>query len=126
VFVSGAGTGGGCIVGDADSDGICDDEDNCLGMNNPVQYDADYDGYGNICDHDVDNDCIVGIPDISATIAAFNTPAPHQSDVKPADLVVGIPDISSVIAEFNQPFGPSGKSCQACPSPVGVAAGACP
>ena len=58
-----------CAV-DADNDGICDDTDNCLGIKNPAQYDADRDGYGNICDYDVDNDCTVGVRDNGATIAA--------------------------------------------------------
>lgn len=126
VFVLGVEAGIPC-PGDADSDGICDNNDNCLGVNNPVQYDADYDGYGNICDLDVDNNCVVGVTDIGATIAAFNQPAPHPSDVNELNNLVDVGDIGAIIAGFNGGLiGPSGKPCQTCPSPVGTGSGACP
>ena len=35
---------------DADQDGICDTEDNCVGVFNPDQLDTDGDGTGNACD----------------------------------------------------------------------------
>lgn len=126
VFVLGVEAGPTC-PGDNDSDGICDNDDNCLGVNNPTQYDADFDGYGNICDYDVDNDCTVGVVDISATIAAFGQPAPNPSDVNEANGLVDVGDISLIIAGFGGgQIGPSGKPCQTCPSPVGTGAGACP
>ena len=40
--------GGGCI--DTDGDGICDSEDNCPGVANPAQGDADGDGVGDTCE----------------------------------------------------------------------------
>ena len=40
---------------DLDRDGIADDEDNCLGLSNPDQADADGDGFGDACD-DFPND----------------------------------------------------------------------
>ncbi len=36
--------------GDADADGVCDANDNCLGLANPEQVDADNDGFGDACD----------------------------------------------------------------------------
>lgn len=127
VFVLSVEAGPDCSVGDNDSDGICDDDDNCLGINNPVQYDADFDGYGNICDYDVNNDCIVGITDITASIAAFGFPAPHESDTNELNNAVDIQDITGQIALFGVgPIGPSGKPCQTCPSPIGAGSGACP
>ncbi|MCH8252895.1 MAG: hypothetical protein IID36_10630, partial [Planctomycetes bacterium] len=40
---------------DADDDGVCDDVDNCPGVSNPDQIDADGDGRGAACDSDDDN-----------------------------------------------------------------------
>ena len=40
---------------DLDRDGIADDEDNCLGLSNPDQADADGDGFGDACD-EIPND----------------------------------------------------------------------
>lgn len=41
-----------CIYAiDGDDDGVCDDVDNCLDLNNPGQSDTDNDGVGNDCDN---------------------------------------------------------------------------
>jgi hypothetical protein len=126
VFVLGVNAGPTC-PGDADSDGVCDNDDNCLGVANPAQYDADLDGYGNICDYDVNNDCNVGAGDISVVISSFGAPAPNPSDINEANGLVDAGDISAIIAGFGTgPIGPSGKPCAVCPSPVGTGAGACP
>lgn len=59
---------------DADSDGICDDNDNCVNDPNPAQTDTDGDGAGDACD-DCPNDpnktdpgfCGCGWPEINIT-----------------------------------------------------------
>jgi len=49
----------GGTVQDSDSDGICDDVDNCISDANPGQEDLDEDGQGDVCDSDIDGD---GVP----------------------------------------------------------------
>ncbi len=44
------------LLDDVDSDGISDDADNCVNESNPTQLDTDNDGYGNLCDGDLNND----------------------------------------------------------------------
>lgn len=53
-------------VVDADSDGIEDAVDNCTLVANSAQVDTDSDGYGNACDADFNNDCVINFVDIAA------------------------------------------------------------
>ena len=46
-------------VADRDGDGIEDARDNCLDLPNPDQRDTDADGFGNLCDPDLDGDLVV-------------------------------------------------------------------
>ena len=51
--------------GDTDGDGILDVVDNCIRVANPDQRDTDGDGFGNVCDGDLDNNGIVNSLDYS-------------------------------------------------------------
>ncbi len=50
-------------VPDTDGDGLRDLADNCTMASNADQFDADGDGYGNLCDGDLNNDNIVNFGD---------------------------------------------------------------
>ena len=59
---------------DWDGDGISNELDNCACEPNADQYDADQDGYGNICDADMNNDGVTGLPDLSYFRDCVNRP----------------------------------------------------
>ncbi len=50
---------------DTDGDGVNDSSDNCIQVHNPLQRDTDFDGYGNFCDPDFDNNLIVNAADLA-------------------------------------------------------------
>jgi hypothetical protein len=99
-----------CTAGDADTDGICDDIDNCTGKANPTQCDVNSDGYGNACDGDYDNDGTVGlVPDWNDFLTALGEGVGPAQDSN-CDGVVGyVPDLGDFLDQFSQQFpGPSG------------------
>jgi uncharacterized protein (TIGR03790 family) len=61
---------------DTDGDGVPDASDNCIEVPNADQRDTDGDGYGNICDGDVDNDGRV------TTSWGVTTPPPAAGDLE--------------------------------------------
>ena len=63
---------------DADGDGVSDSIDNCQLVANADQQDSNNDGFGNICDQDVNNSCNVDFVDFGLMIntgVLFSTPA---------------------------------------------------
>jgi hypothetical protein len=56
---------------DADNDGVIDVNDNCVVVSNANQCDTNGDGYGNICDPDLNNDGMVNAGDLANLRSCF-------------------------------------------------------
>ena len=119
-----------CAV-DADADGICDSDgsDNCTEKFNPGQRDDDEDGYGNLCDWDINNDCVAGAPDLALVFSRAIAAAPWSPKSDGAyditeDNVVGAPDLAQIFANTLAPPGPSSRACADCSAAIGT--GVCP
>ena len=115
----------GCTCDDDDGDGACNDADNCLEVANPSQVDTDQDGYGNLCDPDLNEDGTTGIPDFNEFRAAFGASCSdvnYDADADfNSDCAIGIPDFNIFRDYFGGPPGPSGYACAGtipCPSPL--------
>lgn len=97
---------------DSDADGIADRLDNCIDVPNGDQRDTNGDGYGNVCDADLDNDCVVLAQDWFIMRGVLGT------DDEDADLdgdgIVDTRDALSLFQRRLQPPGPSGVS-DTCP-----------
>ena len=92
---------------DADGDAIPDADDNCRLTYNPGQQDTDADGYGNICDCDLDNNNAVGPSDFglfkSAWLSAPGDTAWNMDADFDSNLAVGPSDFGI----FKMRFGDS-------------------
>jgi hypothetical protein len=104
---------------DTDDDGIADsfdiEADNCTLVANgpndtssagPSQNDSDGDGYGNMCDADMDNSGFVNFADLAAVRAAFGT-SDLDADFDGSGFVT-FGDVARFKLLFGQPPGPSG------------------
>ncbi len=91
---------------DTDSDGILDYMDNCTLVSNATQLDTDNDGYGNICDADLNGDLQTNLTDFSMFRIAFGTAGP-DADFN-GDGKVNLTDFSLFRIMFGSPPGPSG------------------
>ncbi|MFK7888305.1 MAG: proprotein convertase P-domain-containing protein [Gammaproteobacteria bacterium] len=96
---------------DSDGDGVDDAADNCTNVANPDQIDADGDGYGNFCDADINNDCVVNAVDLGLLRTFFfgsDATADFNSDGN-----VNAVDLGIMRTLFFQPPGPgAGGSCE--------------
>jgi hypothetical protein len=95
---------------DEDEDGISDVDDNCLFVPNPDQRDTDGDGFGNICDTDLNDDGVTNFLDLGLLRTVFFTPDAN-ADFN-GDGVVNFLDLGLFRVRFFQAPGP------ACGAPV--------
>lgn len=98
-----------CVFGvDTDGDCIDDASDNCVLVANPDQRDADADGYGNACDADLSQDCLVNAIDLGIFRSLFFS-ANVTADFN-GDGVVNLVDLGIMRSAFFEAPGPSSHS----------------
>ncbi len=90
-------------------DRIPDDRDNCIEVANSNQRDTDNDGFGNVCDPDLNGDLMVDFLDLGLLKSVFFT-ADEDADLN-GDGSVDFLDLGLMKSQFFQPPGPSGLSC---------------
>ncbi|MEL7449777.1 MAG: dockerin type I domain-containing protein, partial [Pseudomonadota bacterium] len=89
-------------------DGIVDAADNCTDVANPDQRDTNADGFGNICDADLNSDCQVNFIDLGIMKSVFFS-ATASADLD-GDGSVNFADLAIMKQGFFQPPGPSSVS----------------
>lgn len=100
------------VVGtDSDGDGVADANDVCILVpDGPVQprpqRDSNADGFGNLCDADLNDDGIVNFADLARLRRVFFGPDP-DADLN-GDGIVNFADLARMRAAFFGPPGPSG------------------
>ena len=97
-------------VVDSDDDGVSDTLDNCTERANPDQRDTDGDGFGNLCDADLNNDCVVNVVDLGILRDRFFT-ADDDADFD-GDGAVNAVDLGIMRLQFFAPPGPAATNCE--------------
>ena len=96
------------VAQDIDGDGVLDHQDNCRTIPNANQRDTNSDGYGNLCDADLDNNGFVNFTDLSLFKQKFTTSDPD------ANLdgigIVNFSDLAIFKSLFGKAPGPSGMA----------------
>ena len=83
---------------DSDTDGIVDTQDNCVFVANGDQRDTDGDGIGNLCDADLNQDCVVQVTDLGLFRTVFFTDD-ADADFN-GDGAVNVVDLGIIRIEF--------------------------
>jgi len=99
---------------DADLDGIDDSVDNCTNVANADQRDSNADGYGNLCDADLDDDEDVDAADLALMKAAFFG-ADADADLD-GDGNVDFLDLGWMSGSYGGVPGPTCSGCAAPPA----------
>ncbi|GMW05520.1 MAG: hypothetical protein AMXMBFR8_03170 [Nevskiales bacterium] len=96
------------VITDTDADGTADVQDNCTLVANLDQRDTDGDGYGNLCDADLNNSGgIVNFSDLALFRSAFGTSNPN-ADLDSSGGIVNFTDLARFRSLFGKAPGPSG------------------
>ena len=97
---------------DVDADGVLDALDNCTRVVNATQLDVDGDGYGNICDADLNNNGFVSVVDFALLRSVLGQPASASPTAAAADMngsgSVTVADYGLLRARLGTAPGPSG------------------
>ncbi len=93
---------------DSDGDGVADAVDNCVLAENADQTDSNGDGYGNACDADLNDDCVVNFLDLGILRTVFFTDN-EDADFN-GDGIVNFLDLGRFRVQFFAAPGPSGVS----------------
>ena len=96
---------GDSVIIDADTDGVSDAIDNCTLVANPDQLDSDSDGFGNVCDADINNDCSTNYIDFVILSQQFQT-TDKDADLN-GDGIVNFEDVFLFTQRFLIIPGPS-------------------
>lgn len=91
---------------DTDSDTILDPLDNCILVPNSDQRDSNADGFGSLCDPDLDQSKLVDAADMAIFGSVFGT-ADADADLN-GNGIVDVPDILRARRYLGKPPGPSG------------------
>ncbi len=92
------------FAADIDSDGIDDSQDNCIEIPNSDQRDSNGDGFGNVCDADLDNNGTVSFADLNLFKSKFGTDDP-DADFD-GNGSVSFADLAIFRQQFGKPPGP--------------------
>ena len=99
------------VILDTDSDGTADNADSCTLIANPDQYDSDGDGYGNMCDGDLNNDGDTNTLDLNLYKQAHRTSTGDPNYDADADFngdgVINTLDLNIYKGLHRLPPGPS-------------------
>ena len=90
---------------ESDGDGFGDEIDNCIDISNVAQRDTDFDGYGNFCDPDFDNNLVVNASDLAYLKTKFFS-SDSDADLN-GDGIVNAADLAMLKTMFFKPPGPS-------------------